>query len=339
MAQTRDNAFRYGGMANTGVAEGKQNAPVGTTLAMIEQATKIEGGVHKALHSAQMQEFLLLKELFKEDPDALWRGNKRPAMGKNPDQRRQRFLAALENCDIIPASDPNVPSNMHRIAKANALFQAASANPMVFNVREAAVLWCRMMKIDPTPALLPPPPPPGQPQPDPVILAGLALKNREVQVKEAQVALQADKAQKDRESKENIAAMQIAERAHASQQSGMPDPTQQQAMDLKARQLDQGDAKLAFDAHNSHAERESKEAIKAMDIASRLATHPESQPIVNAEMQNLSGIISPAANNSASPMSDGGAVEFEDDETADIRRRLAAVMRAIEQGQSGAYAN
>lgn len=313
MAQTRENAFRYGGMANTGVAEGKQNAPVGTTLAMIEQATKIEGGVHKALHAAQAQELQLLKELFREDPDALWRGNRRPKLGPNEQVRRQRFIMALESVEIVPASDPNVPSNMHRISKANALLMAAqTAPPGIFDLPAVYKEWGRMMKIASIDSFILPPQQPGPPQLDPLAAAALQIKAQEVAIKGQAVQLKAANDAQDRQSKEAIEAAKLAAQMHGqqSQVTGqMPDPSQEAALQLKARQIDQGDARLAFDMHNAHAERRSKETIKAMDLASRLATHPESQPIVNQEMGNLSEFMMPA--NQTSPMggmNDGGEV-------------------------------
>src|SRR6185437_15652763 len=48
---------RLGGTANIEVGEGRQDAPVGTTLALIEQATKPLGSVLKGLHAAQSREF------------------------------------------------------------------------------------------------------------------------------------------------------------------------------------------------------------------------------------------------------------------------------------------
>src|SRR5262249_8784816 len=66
---------KIAGAADIGVGEGKQDAPVGTTLALIEQATKVADAVHKRLYSAQAKEFQLLKERFKEDPEAFWRFN------------------------------------------------------------------------------------------------------------------------------------------------------------------------------------------------------------------------------------------------------------------------
>ena len=70
-------AQRVGGTAELQIGEGKQDAPVGTTLALIEQATKLMSAVHKRLHTAQGQEFSMLKELLTEDPSALWRHNKK----------------------------------------------------------------------------------------------------------------------------------------------------------------------------------------------------------------------------------------------------------------------
>ncbi len=60
---------RLGGTANTQVAEGRADAPVGTTLALIEQAMKPVGAVDKRLHASQAREFALLKERFRDDPE------------------------------------------------------------------------------------------------------------------------------------------------------------------------------------------------------------------------------------------------------------------------------
>lgn len=339
MAQLREVAQRLGGTADLPVGEGKQDAPVGTTLAMIEQATKIEGSVHKALHAAQSEEFRLLVRLFRDDPEALWRGNRRPAMGTASDDaakqaRIAKFKAALDNCDIVPASDPNVPSEMHRILKAMGLKQLTMGNPAYDQVavdRRVAAIY----KIDDFDSLLAKTGP-QQPQVDPVAMAALQLKAQEVQIKRDQVALSAQKADKDRESKESIAAMQMAERAHASQQSGgtQPDPTQEAALQLKARQLAQGDARLAFDAHNAHAERQSKETIKAMDLAARLATHPESQPVVNEEMSDLSAYMQPAAVNGRAPLRSGGKVDDDDQDEFYDHKNVAHLLAEIERALS-----
>ena len=90
MDKVTQAAQRVGGAAEIKVGEGKQDAPVGTTIALIEQATKVESAVHKNMHQAQSEEFELLLDLFREEPEAFWRGNKRPAT----DWDKERFLAA-----------------------------------------------------------------------------------------------------------------------------------------------------------------------------------------------------------------------------------------------------
>jgi hypothetical protein len=58
------------------VGEGRSDAPVGTTIALIEAAGCVGRG---ALHAAQGEEFQLLKERFAEDPSDFWRVGNVPA--------------------------------------------------------------------------------------------------------------------------------------------------------------------------------------------------------------------------------------------------------------------
>lgn len=310
MGQTRENATRYGGTAEAPTGEGVVNAPVGSVLAAIDQATRIEGGVHKALYAAQREEFELFKELFRDDPEALWRGNKRPAMGRDHASRLAKFKLALENCDLVPASDPNVPSHMHRLAKANTYLQMATATPGVFDLRKVITRWASMVKIDdvqndflPQQA--------GPPPMDPVMQAQIGLKAQEIQTKQHQIQLAAEKADKDRASKENISSLQIASKhsvaSHAEQpqQSQGPDPLDVAALQLKAQQVQQKNVEMALKAHNAHADRESKQTVEAMKIAQAVAVHPMSDQIVDEQLQQMAPLITPAK---GSGMSDGGAV-------------------------------
>lgn len=134
---------QLGGTASVPLNEGAQNAPVGTMLATIEQALKPVEGVFKGLHRAQAEEFQLLKERFREDPEALWRFNRRPA---RPWERAE-FLAALENYNLVPMADPNTASQVQRIMKAAALFELAKAAPILFKQRTVALRLMRMVGI------------------------------------------------------------------------------------------------------------------------------------------------------------------------------------------------
>ena len=180
-------AQRVGGTAELQVGEGKQDAPVGTTLALLEQATKLISAVHKRLHQAQSQEFSLLKTLLMEDPESLWRHNKKSQVLRmlnakmpelagvaaqqeaNDSKRKQLFLSALADCDLVPAADPNTSSQTERYLKVYALRQIAMTNQNIdlnaVDQRAIAVLGfddgAAMFK-QPDPNAMPPPPPPEQ---------------------------------------------------------------------------------------------------------------------------------------------------------------------------------
>lgn len=105
---------RMGGLPEMEVGEGRTHIPVGTMMSMIEQATQTMVSVHKRMHSAMQEELSLLKELFSEDPDALARLARDPA-------RKWTVGAEFDNLNLVPASDPNIPSQTHRVQQATAL--------------------------------------------------------------------------------------------------------------------------------------------------------------------------------------------------------------------------
>lgn len=126
---------RLGGTAEVMVGEGRQDAPVGTTLALIEQAIKPMMAVHKRLCQAQAEEFQLLVERFREDPESFWRFNKKPANAWD----KAQFIAALDNYNIVPQADPNTASHLQRTMRNAALYQLAKDNPQAFDQREIYV--------------------------------------------------------------------------------------------------------------------------------------------------------------------------------------------------------
>lgn len=173
---------RLGGTANQPTAEGRADAPVGTTLALIEQASKPIGAVTKRLHNAQAKEFALLKERFIDDPEAFWRFNKRPTMQWQKDQ----FIAALNDYDLVPVSDPNNPTRMHRQAKAEAFKQIVAAAPQLFNQKKAILKYADDMEITGVEeTMIPgdaPPPGPAQPPVDPAKMADVQAKAEKAKI-------------------------------------------------------------------------------------------------------------------------------------------------------------
>jgi hypothetical protein len=108
-----------GGSADIPVGEGTANIPVGTMLAHVEQTTKVMAAAHKGQHRAMDEEINLILDLFRENPESFWKGNKKSKGFWNP----QKLLEALNTRALEPKSDPNVPSHIHRVMKAVALVE------------------------------------------------------------------------------------------------------------------------------------------------------------------------------------------------------------------------
>ncbi|MCV9940921.1 hypothetical protein OIU35_31610 [Boseaceae bacterium BT-24-1] len=159
LALTKDIAEtgqRVGGTAELSTGEGRQDAPVGTTIALLEAARVTLDAVHKRLHQAQAEEFGLIKEKFEEDPESFWRFNKRKKKARYS-WDVERFTAALENNDLVPAADPNTSSHTMRVMKAQAVYQIASADPGFFDKREVYLRTLSALGINNPEALFAPP--------------------------------------------------------------------------------------------------------------------------------------------------------------------------------------
>ena len=151
-----DAGKRFAAVADQKMGEGSQANPVGTTMAIIEQGSKIMSAIHKRLHYAQKKEFKILARIITdylppEYPYAVVGGNQ---MIKQTDFDNR--------VDIIPVSDPNIFSMSQRITLAQTQLQLAQANPQIHNQYEAYRRMYQSMGVQNIEALLPPPP---QPQP------------------------------------------------------------------------------------------------------------------------------------------------------------------------------
>lgn len=335
--QTRGVAQRLGGTADLPVGEGKQDAPVGTTLAMIEQATKVEGSVHKALHAAQSEEFRLLTKLFKADPEALWRGNRRPALGNARDDaaraaRIEKFRQALANCDIQPMADPNVPSDMHRNLMATGLKQSTAGNPAYDAVKVDRFVFRQMFKMSDEDfnSLLAPP---MAAQPNPLMeleARKVAVLEQRVQIDAAKVDMAGRNAEADRALKETVEMTKIAASAAAANvANNREQPTQPvmttldaEKLAIERRKVDQKDAELAFKNANAQLDRESKETVETLKLAQAIAVHPGSDPLVDEQLDQMDEFLSPAKNNpgNSEGMGAGGRVEGDDEDEPKSQR-------------------
>lgn len=112
------------------VGEASNNGPVGTTLALIEQGAKLFSAVHKRLHQANGQEFKIVAELNYEFLPEVYPYE---LEGKETYTLRADFDGRV---DVIPVSDPNIVSNVQRIAQAQAVLQLATEAPDLYNRKE-----------------------------------------------------------------------------------------------------------------------------------------------------------------------------------------------------------
>lgn len=190
-----------GGVADIPAGEGMQNVPVGTMLAQIEQATKIMAAAHKGMHQAQALELELIIDLFRANPEDFWRSNK---VCPRDYWDEQKFQMALDNCNLVPCSDPNVPSHIHRVAKALGLVQLSSMPQFAprLNMDEVLKRALRAMREDDKGLVIQPPPATGPAEPDKIVTAQAKMK--EAETKAAKVGVDAKVA-------ETNAAVKLAE--------------------------------------------------------------------------------------------------------------------------------
>jgi hypothetical protein len=122
---------RFATITDLKVGDGNQNAPVGTTVAMLEQGSRVMSAVHKRMHYAMRQEFKLMvrvmhESLPQEYPFSV-EGGDQTIMATDFDGR----------VDVVPISNPNVFSQAQRIALAQAQLQMATQAPEMHNMHEA----------------------------------------------------------------------------------------------------------------------------------------------------------------------------------------------------------
>lgn len=214
-------AEKAGGAVEIPLKEGVKDIPVGTMLAYIEQASQVVAAAHKGMHRAQSEELTLIADLFREDPDSFWRGNPK---FKNS-WTEQRLFLALKVCTLVPRSDPNVPSHVHRIMKATALVQLLEIPDFKPLLSPAGILdrVLQVMREDPNGIRIQPPPPQqGPPSPEQITAESKAkdsqTKAEKVQVDAAKVANESADRQRELAGEERVETLKLAQTtiAHAA---------------------------------------------------------------------------------------------------------------------------
>ena len=258
-----ETGMRIGGVSEMQVGEGRADAPVGTTLAMIEQAQKILNSVHKRMHSAQAQEFQLLAECFRENPGSFWQRNKKPALPWD----EQRFLQALDNCELVPQADPNTASHTQRLMKVMALKQLQQAQPGLYDPIAIDTAALQAMGWNNPDQFFAPPDAQGKPPPELMkAQAELQIKKQDADTKAMEAQARAQKMQADTA----LEAQQF--------QSNQAMHEQRMGLDVSKFHVQTGLEERAMGAKTDEAI--ARERLQLIDLAQNLAVHPESAPVV-----------------------------------------------------------
>ena len=247
---------RVGSTSELQVGEGRDNAPVGTTLALIDQATKILNAVHKRMHVSQSEEFELLVRCFREHPDSFWGQNKAPTYQWN----EQTFVAALDNCDLVPQADPNTASQTQRLMKIMALKQLQAANPTMYDAKAIDLAAMKAMGWSNPEQFLAPPMPPQMPPEAQAKMAELQIKKQEA---DAKTMLAQAKIQQDQ-----------------MQEGNQPDPMKMMQLEIDKQEIKQRAVDTKLDAFNRMRDRESRERLAAVRLAEDIAANPQGMSVI-----------------------------------------------------------
>jgi hypothetical protein len=118
---------RFAGMADLQVSDMSANAPVGTTLAILERSLKMMSAVQARIHYSMKQEFKLLKSIIADYTPTTY--SYEPEEGS-----RKAKKSDYDNVDVLPVSDPNAATMAQKIVQYQAVIQLAQGAPQIYDM-------------------------------------------------------------------------------------------------------------------------------------------------------------------------------------------------------------
>ncbi len=145
---------RIGSIADADVGEMKENAPVGTVLALLERSMKVMSAIHARIHASLRKELGLISRVIYENmgPEYDWDTEGKYDRTKDFDGR----------IDIIPVSDPNAATMSAKVVQFQAVMQMVQSNPEIYNLPEVHKSGLEILGVKDVERLIPsddPPPP------------------------------------------------------------------------------------------------------------------------------------------------------------------------------------
>jgi hypothetical protein len=127
LGQIVEEGRRFANTADLNLSDMSANAPVGTTLAILERTLKVMSAVQARVHFSLKQELKLLKRIIADNTPEDY--NYEPVIGSRMAKRSD-----YESTDVIPVSDPNASTMAQKIVQYQAAMQLAQQSPNLFNM-------------------------------------------------------------------------------------------------------------------------------------------------------------------------------------------------------------
>jgi hypothetical protein len=128
LGQIVEEGRNIASIADLKISDMNSQAPVGTTLAILERGMKVMSGVHARIHAAMRQEFRLIA--------ALVRDHASPEYEYEVEDGATRAQDYDDRVDILPVSNPNASTMAHRVMKHQAVMQLAAQAPHIYDQKE-----------------------------------------------------------------------------------------------------------------------------------------------------------------------------------------------------------
>ncbi len=125
--QITEEGRRLGSISEMKVSDMSAQAPVGTTLALLERQLKLMSAVQARVHFAMKQEFKLLKAIIRDYTPSEYDYD--PAEGS-----RKAKQEDYDMVEVIPVSDPNSSTMAQRIMQYQAAIQLAQGAPQIYDL-------------------------------------------------------------------------------------------------------------------------------------------------------------------------------------------------------------
>ena len=120
---------RFASMSDMKISDMNNQAPVGTTLALLERNQKVMSAVQSRLHASMRKEFDILVGIVKDFTD--------PSYPYETDEGEDIKAEDFDNrVDVLPVSDPNAATMAQRIMQYQAAMQLAQSSPDMYNLPE-----------------------------------------------------------------------------------------------------------------------------------------------------------------------------------------------------------